>query len=214
MTPVTTAAQSHPPENAKVVRLPTRESDEELIELLAHDERRAQAGIYDKYSADIERILVRVLGPDSELADLLHDVFLTAFGAIEGLRDSGKLRSWLIGIAVHQARKLIRRRRLRRIVQIVAPFELPEQEACLPSAEVTEALRETYAVLSRLPTEERIAFSLRCVEGMDLASVAEATGVSLATVKRRVGRGQRLFVDLARKSESLSEWVQRGGLSK
>jgi RNA polymerase sigma-70 factor, ECF subfamily len=214
MTPVPSTTQVHNSDAQKVVRLPTRESDDELIELLGHDARRAQAGIYDKYSADVERILMRLLGPDSEIADLLHDVFLTAFGSLGGLRERGKLRSWLIGIAVFQTRKLIRRRKLRRIVESVSPFELPEQEACLPSVEVTEALRETYAILSRLPTEERIAFALRCVDGMDLSSVAEVTGVSLATVKRRVGRAQCSFVSLAKESEVLREWVEKGALAQ
>lgn len=214
MTPGSPATQVSGAATQKVVRLPTRESDEELLELLGRDERRAQAGIYDKYSADVERILMRLLGPDPELADLLHDVFLTAFGSLGSLRDRGKLRSWLIGIAVFQTRKLIRRRKLRRMVESMSPFELPEQEACLPSVEVTEALRATYAILSCLPTEERIAFALRCVDGMDLSSVAEVTGVSLATVKRRVGRAQCEFVALARKSEALSGWVDKGACAQ
>jgi RNA polymerase sigma-70 factor, ECF subfamily len=214
MPPVVPRAQSGRTEARTVVQLPRRVTDEELIALLLSNPLRARAAIFDRYAADIERVLCRVLGPDSELLDLLHDVFITAFGSIHKLQDNSKLRSWLIGIAVHQARRLIRRRKLRRLVRSMAPFDLPEQEAISASIEVTEALRETYSILSCLPTDERIAFALRCIDGMDLGSIAQATGVSVATVKRRIQRGQQSFTALARENDVLCDWLERGTLGE
>jgi RNA polymerase sigma-70 factor, ECF subfamily len=166
--------------------------------------------LFDRYATDVERVLCRILGPDSEIDDLLHEVFIVAMTSIDTLRDAGRLRSWITGIAVHKARKLIRRRKIRKLVRLVAPHELFDYEAASPSAEVSEALRQTYRVLAQLPTDERIAFTLRQIDGMELLAIAEQTRVSLATVKRRVARAQKNFVTLARQNETLAEWLEPG----
>jgi RNA polymerase sigma-70 factor, ECF subfamily len=196
----------------RVVRLPLPEADAALAVWLRSDPERAQEVLFDRYARDIERILFRILGPDPELTDLLHEVFITAITSIDSLRDNNVLRSWLAGIAVHQARRLIRRRRVRRLVQFMAPSKLPDHQAVMPSVEASQALRETYRILERLPADERIAFTLRQIDGMELAAIAQVTRVSLATVKRRVARAQRSFVDMAAKNEALVEWLKRGSL--
>jgi RNA polymerase sigma-70 factor (ECF subfamily) len=43
-----------------------------------------------------------------------------------------------------------------------------------------------YRLFERLSADERIALVLRRVEGMALPEIAEHTGLSLATVKRRL----------------------------
>ena len=197
---------------SKVVRLPVGESDRALVACLRSDPKWGQLALFDRYAVDVERVLFRLLGWDPDLTDLLQDVFVTAITSIDTLRDERALGSWLVGISVHKARQLIRRRRFRRLVEFVAPLELPDCEAATSSQEVSDALRRTYQVLNRLRTEDRIAFVLRRVEGMGLAAIAEATKVSLATVKRRLSRAQRRFVTLARKDEVLAEWLKHGTL--
>ncbi|HEY5959716.1 MAG TPA: sigma-70 family RNA polymerase sigma factor [Polyangiaceae bacterium] len=194
----------------RVVRLPIPESDGALVARLRSEPERARAALYDRYSADVLRVLCRVLGPDSELDDLLHEVFIVAMASIDKLRNENALRHWVTGIAIRKARRLIRWRKLRRLVKFVAPQDLPEREAITAPAEVTDALRQTYRILESLPTEDRIAFTLRQIDGMELAAIAELTGVSLATVKRRVARAQKSFVASARQDEVLAEWLERG----
>ena len=76
--------------------------------------------------------------------------------------------------------------------------------------EAREALRQTYAVLERMPADERIAFCLRFMEGMELTETAEACGVSLATIKRRLVKAQQKFVAAAGADPLLREWIRRG----
>jgi RNA polymerase sigma-70 factor (ECF subfamily) len=192
------------------VELPIPDSDAALVAALCagrHDARRA---LFVRYADDVQRVLYRVLGPDGEIADLMQDVFVVALSSIGQLRDPSALRSWLTGIAVHKARKCILRRQRWRFIQLFSPSDLPEREAVLPSAEISEALRCTYAVLDQLPADERVAFALRYIDGAELTAVAAACGVSLATIKRRLTRAQRSFALLAQKHEVLDEWLQRG----
>src|SRR5512133_864322 len=197
-----------------VVRLPLPETDVALAACLRTDPERGQEALFDRYAGDVERILYRILGPDPEIADLLHEVFIVAITSIDSLRDATRLRSWLAGVAVHQARRLIRRRRIRRLVQFVAPARLPDHQSILPSVEASQALRETYRILEQLPADDRIAFTLRQIDGMELSAIAQATQVSLATVKRRVSRAQRNFVAMASANETLVEWLARGTLER
>ena len=153
-------------------------------------------------------MLYRILGPDQEITDLLQDVFLAALGSIDKLRQPEALRGWLTGIAVRKARKCILRRRRWRFIQLLPPSDLPEREAVLPPAEVSEALQRTYALLERLPADERVAFALRFIDSMELTDVAAACDVELATIKRRLARAQQTFHALAARDALLREWLQ------
>jgi RNA polymerase sigma-70 factor (ECF subfamily) len=61
-----------------------------------------------------------------------------------------------------------------------------------------------------MPTDLRIVFSLRFIEGMELKEMATACDVSLATVKRRLAAAEERFLDLARKEEALRPWIEEG----
>jgi RNA polymerase sigma-70 factor (ECF subfamily) len=73
-----------------------------------------------------------------------------------------------------------------------------------------EALRATYRILDMLPVDERIALVLRFAAEMTIAEAARAAHVSLATLKRRVQRAERRFLELAETEPALAGWTQGG----
>jgi RNA polymerase sigma-70 factor (ECF subfamily) len=184
---------------------------ESLVAALRAGNAAAPAILFDRYGARVQRILVRVLGADREVADLIQEVFLRALENLHRLRDGDSLASWLTSIAVFTARECIRRRRRWRWLVPLAPSDLPPVPVSGPNAEATEALRAVYAVLDDLRADERIAFALRFVEGMELTEVAEACDVSLSTAKRRLARAEERFTRGARAQPSLARWIQGGG---
>jgi RNA polymerase sigma-70 factor, ECF subfamily len=185
-------------------------SDREMVAALRAGRQAAAAAIYDRYHLYVRRVLLRVLGPDAHLNDLIQDVFLTAIDSIDRLEDPDALRSWLAGIAVFRARAEIRRRSRQRWLPLRVDDEFTEPEAPSSDPVVDDAVRATYEVMKRLPADERIAFALRYVEGMDLVEVADVTSVSLATIKRRLRRAQNRFAACAARHPALREWV--GGI--
>lgn len=187
--------------------LPAPESDELLV--LALRARHPDAGtqLFDRYAPHVRRVLVRVMGPDSEILDLVHDVFVTALESVHRLIDPKALRAWLTQIAVFTARAKIRRRVRGRILRLLPFSELPETELPPPDFEASESMRAVYRVLSTLDTDQRIAFALRFVAGMELTEVAASCGVSLATIKRRLARAQATFASGARREPALAEWL-------
>jgi RNA polymerase sigma-70 factor (ECF subfamily) len=190
-----------------VVPFPVADSDSALVAALKAKRVDARRVLYERYGSDVERVLYRILGPDSEMDDILQDVFLAALASVTRLRQADKLKSYLIGIAVRKARKVIRQRRLWRFIHTSAPADLPDRAAPTAPEHVSDALRATYRILAKLPVDERITFALRHVDGMELGSVAEVTGVSLSTVKRRLTRAQSAFKRQAQQDDALSLWL-------
>jgi len=193
--------------------LPATRDEQGLVEGLRAAEPWARAALFDRYAPGVERILRRMLGPDGdgELADLVQEVFVRALSALEQLRDVGALSAWMQTIAARTAYRAIRTRRARRWLRFWEPHELPEIAVDDVAPEIAEAFRRTYALLDRMPAAERMVFTLRHVEKLELEQIAGACEISLATVKRRLGRAQQRFARAAARDDVLRGWLEEGG---
>lgn len=192
---------------------PPAEDEERLLRGLRADEAWARRQLFERYSPVVERTLRRVLGHErhEELGDLIHDCFVEAFTSVGRLREPRALQAWMRSVAANTARHAIRRRRARRWLLFWEPQALPHPPTNDVSPEVRDAFVRTYALLDSLSAEQRVAFVLRHIEGLSLAEVAEALDVSLATIKRKLGRAERRFVAMARRDPVLQEWIEEGG---
>jgi RNA polymerase sigma-70 factor (ECF subfamily) len=188
--------------------------DVALVAALRNGHPGAKAAFFDRFEGHVRRIVVHILGPTVDVADALQDVFLNALKSVHTLKDASALRPWLTRLTVLTARKLLRSRKRGSWVRLFLSHEDEElyEPAVLPSAEATRALRIAYGILDTLPEEDRIAFGLRFVEGMELTEAAIACGVSLATIKRRIHRAQQRFMAMADAHPALNAWKTGGAL--
>lgn len=185
----------------------TPDRDLEALILAARDGNAfAQTRLYDRFAPGVRGLLVRLLGPDAELADVLQDTFLSVFRGLPRLDSPYAFTSWLTQVAVMQARMALRSRRRRWWLELFPPDELPEAPAA-GTGVVDQALRELYAILDTLPADARLAFSLRFIEGYTLEEVAELCGYSLATAKRRLAEATTVVHARARAALHLREWL-------
>lgn len=198
---------------ATVVRLPVparpsgAPSDEAIVRALQAGERWAAAALLDRYSGMVERLLRRVLGHDQEIEDLVQEALMAVLTSINQVRDGAAVKGWVAQIAIHTAHRAIRKRRLQRWML----FWLPRQpEGVETPVGPRDALRRVYAALEELPADERVPFALRFLDEMPLEDVAAACGVSLATIKRRLGRAERKFLAIARRDGVLAACVEEG----
>lgn len=217
MTPLATrrsdAESEKRPASGVLVPISFSGDERALVEALCAHHPGAKAAFFQRYVQHVERIITHVLGFDAELADVLQDVFTAALSSIHRLQDPSALEAWLATIAANTARKVlrsrVRRRWLRRFVDSAEEDRYEPVDAGV-DMEGRRAVRGVYAVLSRLPTDERIAFALRFIDGMELTEVASACQVSLATIKRRLSKAERRFVANARNQPELSAWLKGG----
>ena len=189
----------------------TYSDDAELVAALHRGERAARTILVQRYEPLVERLVAGALGIDPEIPDVVQDVFVGVFEGIRGLKDASALRSWIATLAVFTARGRIRRRRRWRWIRFLAPEEVPEVPVSGPQGETHEAVRATYQVLDSFPEDERMAFTLRFVSEMQLTEVAAACRVSLATIKRRLARAEKRFVEASRAHPALRERLDNGG---
>ena len=102
----------------------------------------------------------------------------------------------LIAIVVRLVRSRLRRRRLMASLGLTHAGDAVDLDAVASGGASPEAraqLAQVYALLQTMPTEDRIAWTLRYVERHRLEAVAQLTDCSLATAKRRIARAQRFF---------------------
>jgi len=200
--------------SGEVVRLPfVGENTASLVAGLRAGDPAMKALFFTRYAPAVERLVTHLIGPDRELADILQEVFVQALSSVGSLRDPTALKPWLLRIATHIARRTLRNRTRRGWLRFFvdaeeeARFEPATEEL---DAEGRETVRAVYTVLGRMPADERIAFALRYIDGMELTEVAEACAVSLATAKRRIRRADERFLGIAGRHPALEKWLREG----
>jgi RNA polymerase sigma-70 factor (ECF subfamily) len=147
--------------------------------------------VFRAYSKYVAGVAARLLGRDDEVDDVVQMVFLTALKGMKQLREPKAAKGWLATVTVRVATRKLRYRRLKSWVgmdeapdygeSVVAPGATPEERLLLS---------RVYAVLDELPTKQRVAWTLRHVEGERLEDVARLSGCSLATAKRWIASAQ------------------------
>ena len=182
-----------------------------LLDRLKSGDPDAATELFERHIDTVERAIHGVLGPDAELEDLAHDAFLAAWKGVGSFRGpEQKLGAWVRGIAVKLALKKLRWRRRKRWWGGPGTDALPSM-AGPTDTDTQSALQRAFALMDQLPDVQRAAFGLRFIEGMQLAEVADALGVSLATTKRQLKAARERFEALAASDALLSGWYERQG---
>jgi RNA polymerase sigma-70 factor, ECF subfamily len=170
--------------------------------------RGLRAGIDDAYEELIDRfqqpvynIVFRLLGNQSDAADVVQDVFLKVFRSVGSFREQSSLRTWIYRIAVNEAHNHRRwfSRHCRREVSMEPDSEDRAQfleyapdpgrspfEQALDSE--NRALIEQ--ALEQINPAFRTVVVLRDIENLSYEEIAEILQLSLGTVKSRILRGR------------------------
>ena len=152
----------------------------------SEDDLASDEALFRRYGPYVARIGHRLLGRDAAAVDLLQEVFLAAFKERHQVRNPAAVKGWLATIAVRTARRQLRRRRLKAMVGLDDRAAALELEDPALSPERRALLARVYEVLDTISVNQRLAWTLRHIEGEKLEGVAERCGCSLATAKRRI----------------------------
>ena len=158
-------------------------SDAQLIERALRGDPTAPELLYFRHAAPVLNTLVRLFGNEADAEDVLHDAFVIALERLDQLRDRTRFRAWILRTAI---RAVYRKERRRRWLAVFVREREPIDLVAVTTPEMQAELGELLRILKRIPVKERVAWSLRYVEGYSLPEVAEACGCALATAKRRI----------------------------
>lgn len=170
--------------------------DAHLVASALDDQRWAKDALFRRHGRAVARTVSRLLGSTQDVEDVVHDVYIRAFERLESLKDPELFKPWIMRIAVTRTRNVLRRRRLERVLGLYRGDDDASLER-LVSDDVSPEERADLSfiddVLKRVPSNQRIAWLLRAVEGRTLPDVASLCGCSVATAKRRVRVVQKLL---------------------
>jgi RNA polymerase sigma-70 factor, ECF subfamily len=183
--------------NLPSVQSPERD-DVELVRRSTRGDLAAFEQLVDRHRPVVVRVAARIVGAE-DAEDVSQDAFLRAFHRLDRFRGEAPFRAWLLRITHNAALDHLARRR----AEPVDPqqFDASEPSAARPPAERLE-LRERIERLERklrgLSAEHRAVLVLRDAEGMSYEEIADITDSPLGTVKGRLHRARREFIEMLR----------------
>jgi RNA polymerase sigma-70 factor, ECF subfamily len=189
----------------------------ELVRRMRDDAAGAAPLLYSRYEPLVRSLVHRMLGPDSDHGDLVQQIFRELMESSFELREPEKLPGWIRSVAMCVVYEELRHRHARRSFE--ATFVQQEVVNFERDIEARDLLSRAVALIATLPRDERAVFTMRMVEGRTCLEVAELTGCSTATIKRRLARAHRRLqamisrnaelVRLARRARAPQRSVQR-----
>lgn len=114
--------------------------------------------------------------------DVSQETFLTAQKVFHKFRGESNLRTWLLGIANNECRRVSRKQRLEPVLLQIDP-EGPAEDGAESSIIDRQALQQALAKLS--PEHREIVF-LHEIEGLTYEEAAMILSVPVGTVKSRL----------------------------
>jgi len=174
--------------------------DDRLVRRYQQGNVRALELLYDRYRAPLLSFLTRLMGDAGEAEDAFVDTWTQVARALPRYEAKGRFRSFLFTVARREALHLLEKRANRDSRQALTGegTELDRMRAggrSDPELEGGRAIlaRRLHDELGNLSEELRACFLLYHSEGLTVPEVAEATGLSPATVKRRIGRARGIL---------------------
>ncbi len=185
---------------------PSERDELALIERICNGEKEL---FYDLIRPHERRIYIAawaILRNDADAEDAAQDAVLKAFTHLGQFRREARFSTWLVQIAVNEARMRIRKNH----AEIMKPIEdledekgnyIPKEFAdwreipseALERKEVRQALERALVSLAQ---KYREVFLLRDVQHMSIEETARALGVTAAAIKTRLLRARLMLRDL------------------
>jgi RNA polymerase sigma factor (sigma-70 family) len=162
-------------------------TDAELACAAAAGDRRAFAGIYDRYADRLYSFCIGMLADRDAAADCVQEVFCTAAAGLGQLHEPDKLRPWLYAIARNEALRCIRARRRELLSE-----EVPEMMSAEAGPETLAARNELAELIAEaaggLSDRDRSVLELAYRHGLDGPELAEALEISPGHANKLVFR--------------------------
>ena len=163
-------------------------TDAELVERFKSGEKAVFEELFSRYQDMVFSIAWSMSGNRELAEDIAQEAFVKAYLGLSGFRGKSSFKTWLYRIAVNQALRM--RSQTARRIEIehqMEDMDLPsEEKAPDEAAESSEREKRVREAIAELPESQRAVVTLRYLEGLDLAEVAEVLGTPLGTVKSRI----------------------------
>lgn len=176
-----------------------RSADQLLVEQVQRGDKLAFDLLVRKYQYKLGNLVSRYVYDQSEVEDIVQEVFIKAYRAIGRFRGDSAFYTWLYRIAINTAKNyLVSQGRRPPNTDIeagdAALTEVGKQlrEIATPEANLLchELAQTVTKALLALPDDLRMAITLRELEGLSYEEIATAMECPIGTVRSRIFRAR------------------------
>jgi RNA polymerase sigma-70 factor, ECF subfamily len=182
-------------------------SDQELIGLIAGNDKSAMRTLFVRHQVRVFRFLLRIVGNQETAEDLVNEVFLEVWRNAGRFEVRSQVTTWILGIARHKALGLLRRQRTTSCAEEV--LESIEDPADNP--EIATQKSESGALLrdciKHLSASHREIIDLVYYQEQSINDVAKIVGVPVNTVKTRMFYARKQIADMMAARSIERAWV-------
>ena len=178
-------------------------SDDALMVLYANGDAEAARILTIRHASRILNLSRRMLKDEAEAEDVTQEAMLRLWkNAANWRQGEAKVSTWLYKVASNLCLDRLRRKKGSDLDDIPEPEDdTPGVEAQMMAHERATTLRDA---LEMLPDRQRMAVSLRHIEGMSNPEIADAMDLSVEAVESLTARAKRsLKALLADKKDEL-----------
>ena len=172
-------------------------NDAELVGESLSGNRDAFGQIVSRYQSLVCSLAYSATGSLSQSEDLAQETFVAAWKQLADLREPGKLRAWLCGIARNLINNTLRRQGREPAHAAEQLDAAPESPSLEPSPTEQAISKEEEAILwrslERIPEIYREPLVLFYREHQSVEAVAQNLELSEDAVKQRLSRGRKLL---------------------
>ncbi len=174
-----------------------KRTDEELMLAYVDGDQAAFRELFERWAPIVHGLTRRHLRDEDLAREVTQQTFFKLHGARNDFRRDGKLRPWLLTIAMNLVREHWRRSKRRQHV------ELDEQREAAPEPvrsdlELEQRAQLLHDALAQLPETQREVVELHYFQERPYKEVAEIVGSSEGAVRVRAHRAYRKLEALLR----------------
>ncbi len=197
------------------------QSDEELVSEFIRGNEQAFVQIFRRYQARIIGYIFKIVRDSGLAEDLSQEVFMRVHDRIRQFDRTKRFSSWLFAIARNfslNERRTFSKDPLILFQTLEDRKEERQDEFCKPTDfgsddKTPDKLFEQNRLkgivddcIRKLPAVHRDIFILREIQGKSYIEISEITGLNSGTVKSRLARARRSFIDYVLQHKESSDF--------
>ena len=173
-------------------------NEQELILELRLGNEAAFRWLVNHYRNRVYNTVLNILQQETEAEDAAQETFIQVFESVGKFKEESSLATWIYRIAVRKALDKIRKRKLRKGLQVILPWWMPEEKKKEQTvflhpgvlAENKEKAGILFKAMARLTNNQQLAFTLIKVQGMSYEEVCDIMQQSTKAIESLVNRAK------------------------
>jgi len=171
--------------------------EKELIQKLCEGNEQAFKVLYDSYSNKVYNTSLHFLQNQTDAEDITQEVFIEIFRSIKNFKQDSKLFTWIYRITITKSFEFIRHKNRKKrfaFMNYLLPEhnEIKSEDFNHPGVEIENKERAVilFNAIRKLSENQRIAFTLSKIDGLEYKEIADIMKTSLSSVESLIFRAK------------------------